>query len=317
MEIQIKKKWNTCKSKTWTIIRKKSNKRRLERKISNTKKIPGLPQGTTREKVTFIDLYKNNFKLTNMCAVLNISPKTYYKYRNKEEPDYYDYLIIKEIFDDSKGTYGYRRIVDGLLQKYGVIMNGKKVLRIMKKYYLMPEYIRRIRPNIGYKRIEENIKTDLLKRNFKTNALNKVWDTDVTYLIFKGKRLYLSTIIDLYDRHVVSYNISKFNDINLVMTTLNDAIKKEKDVHGLIIHSDQGFQYTSYQYKAVCESNGITISMARKGTPLDDAPIESWHALLKKETLYNNNITSLQEYQKLVEEWILFYNTKRIKSKGH
>ena len=139
--------------------------------------------------------------------------------------------------------------------------------------------------------------------------------TDVTYLVFKGKRLYLSTIIDLYDRHVVSYNISKFNDINLVMTTLNDAIKKEKDVHGLIIHSDQGFQYTSYQYKAVCESNGITISMARKGTPLDDAPIESWHALLKKETLYNNNITSLQEYQKLVEEWILFYNTKRIKSK--
>ena len=250
-----------------------------------------------------------------MCAVLEISKRTYYKYRNSDDPDYLDYLMIKKVFDDSKGTYGYRRITEGLKIKYGVIFNHKKVIRIMRKYNIKPEYIRRIRPNIGYKRIEENIKTDLLKRNFKTNALNKVWDTDVTYLIFKGKRLYLSTIIDLYDRHVVSYNISKFNDINLVMTTLNDAIKKEKDVHGLIIHSEQGFQYTSYQYKAVCESNGITISMARKGTPLDDAPIESWHALLKKETLYNNNITSLQEYQKLVEEWILFYNTKRIKSK--
>ena len=250
-----------------------------------------------------------------MCAVLEISKRTYYKYRNSDDPDYLDYLMIKKVFDDSKGTYGYRRITEGLKIEYDVIFNHKKVIRIMRKYNIKPEYIRRIRPNIGYKRIEENIKTDLLKRNFKTNALNKVWDTDVTYLIFKGKRLYLSTIIDLYDRHVVSYNISKFNDINLVMTTLNDAIKKEKDVHGLIIHSDQGFQYTSYQYKAVCESNGITISMARKGTPLDDAPIESWHALLKKETLYNNNITSLQEYQKLVEEWILFYNTKRIKSK--
>ena len=79
-------------------------------------------------------------------------------------------------------------------------------------------------------------------------------------------------------------------------------LTKEKDVHGLIIHSDQGFQYTSYEYKAICESNGIQISMSRKGTPIDDSPIESWHSLLKKETLYNNNITSLQEYIQLVEE---------------
>ena len=67
--------------------------------------------------------------------------------------------------------------------------------------------------------------------------------------------------------------------------------------------------------KAICESNGIQISMSRKGTPIDDSPIESWHALLKKETLYNNNITSLQEYIQLVEEWIIFYNTTRLKSK--
>ena len=315
MEIQIKKKWNTCKSKTWTIIRKKSNKRRLERKISNTKKIPGLPQGTTREKITFINLYKNNFKLTNMCAVLNISPNTYYKYRNKEDPDYYDYLIIKEIFDDSKGTYGYRRIVEGLLLKYGVVMNGKKVLRIMKKYNLMAEYIRKSKKKNKNERIEDNVKPNLLKRNFNTDSPNKVWDTDVTYLIFKWARAYLSTIIDLYDRHVVSYVISKRNDLKLVMDTLNKALSKEKDVHGLIIHSDQGFQYTSYEYKAICESNGIQISMSRKGTPIDDSPIESWHSLLKKETLYNNNITSLQEYIQLVEEWILFYNTTRLKSK--
>ena len=249
-----------------------------------------------------------------MCAVLNISPKTYYKYRNLEDPDYYDYLIIKEIFDDSKGTYGYRRIVDGLIQKYGVIMNGKKVLRIMKKYNLQAEYIRKTKIKHKNKRIEDNIKPNLLNRNFKTNALNKVWNTDITYLIFKASRAYLSTIIDLYDRHVVAYKISKTNDNNLVMDTLNDAINKEKDVHGLIIHSDQEFQYTSYEYKAICESNGIQISMSRKGTPIDDSPIESWHALLKKETLYNNNITSLQEYIDLVEDWIKFYNTTRLKN---
>ena len=123
-----------------------------------------------------------------MCTVLNISSKTYYKYRNKEDPDYYDYLIIKEIFDYYKGTYGYRRIVDGLLQKYGVIMNGKKVLRIMKKYYLMAEYIRKSKKKHKNERIENNVKPNLLNRNFNTDALNKVWDTDVTYLIFKGSR---------------------------------------------------------------------------------------------------------------------------------
>ena len=262
-----------------------------------------------------MNLYRDNYKLYNMCAVLEISSKTYYKYQNKEDLDYYDYLIIKEIFDDSKGTYGYRRIVEGLKIKYGVVMNGKKVLRIMKKYNLVPEYIRRSKKKNKNERIEDNVKPNLLKRNFNTDVPNKIWDTDVTYLIFKGSRAYLSTIIDLYDRKVVAYKISKRNDNKLVMDTLNEAIAKRKDVSGLILHSDQGFQYTSYEYKAICESNGITISMSRKGTPIDDSPIESWHSILKKETLYNNNITSLQEYIQLVEEWILFYNTKRLKSK--
>ena len=250
-----------------------------------------------------------------MCAVLEISSKTYYKYRNKEDPDYYDYLIIKEIFDDSKGTYGYRRIVEGLKIKYGVVMNGKKVLRIMKKYNLVPMHYWKSKKKNKNTRNEENVKPNLVNRKFDVDKENKIWTTDITYLIFKGKKLYLSTIIDLYDRHVVAYKISKFNNNYLVIETLNEAINKQKDVHGLIIHSDQGFQYTSSEYKAICEANGINISMSRKGTPIDDAPIESWHALLKKETLYNNNISSLQEYQKLVEDWILFYNTTRLKSK--
>ena len=231
-----------------------------------------------------------------MCVVLEINPKTYYKYRNKEDPDYYDYLIIKEVFDESKGTYGYRRIAEGIQIKYeGVVMNGKKVLRIMKKYNLVPEYIRKSKKKNKNERIEDNVKPNLLKRNFNTDAPNKVWDTDVTYLIFKSSRAYLSTIIDLYDRKVVAYKISKHNDNKLVMDTLNEAIAKRKDVSGLII--------------------GITISMARKGTPIDDSPIESWHSLLKKETLYNNNITSLENYIELVEEWIDFYNTTRLKGK--
>ena len=249
-----------------------------------------------------------------MCAALDISQRTYYKYRNSEDKDYYDYLIVKEIFDESKGTYGYRRVCEGLLIKYGVIFNHKKVQRIMKKYNIKPQYTRK-KKNQSYKRIEANVKPNLVKRKFNVDEENKIWTTDITYLIFNGKRAYLSTILDLYDRKIIAYKISKFNDLHIVIDVLNEAIAKRKDVHGLIIHSDQGFQYTSYEYKAICESNGIQISMSRKGTPIDDSPMESFHAILKKETLYNNDITNLQEYIALVEDWLEFYNTKRLKNK--
>lgn len=263
----------------------------------------------------FISLHIGVYKLDNMCATLDISKRTYYKYRNVEDKDYFDYLIIRDIFEESKRTYGYRRICEGILIKYGVILNHKRVARIMKKYNLKPEYIKRQKSNTKRRRIEENVKPNLLNREFNVRERNKVWVTDITYLIYKEKRAYLSTILDLYDRRVVSYKISNQNNNQLVIDTLNEAIGKEKDVKGIILHSDQGFQYTSYEYKAICSSKGITISMSRKGTPIDDSPMESFHSILKKETLYNSYITDLTEYIALVEDWIEFYNTKRIKNR--
>jgi len=249
-----------------------------------------------------------------MFSVLDIAKRTYYRYRNSEDKDYYDYLLIKEIFEESKKTYGYRRVCEGLLVKYGVTFNHKKAARIMRKYNLKPEYMKRIKHST-YKRIEQNVKPDLVKRRFNVNKSNHIWVTDVTYLTFNNKRAYLSTILDLHDRSIVAYVISKFNNIHIVTDTLNQAIAKRKDVQNLIIHSDQGFQYTSFEYKAVCESQGIQISMSRKGTPLDDSPMESFHGILKKETLYNNDITDLNEYIALVEDWLQFYNTTRLKNK--
>ena len=184
----------------------------------------------------------------------------------------------------------------------------------MTKYNIQPTYMKKKKYS-KYKRIESNVKPNLVKRNFNVEKENQIWTTDITYLILNGKRAYLSTILDLYDRKIVAYKISKFNDLKLVIDTLNEAIAKRKDVYGLIIHSDQGYQYTSFEYKAICESNKIQISMSRKGIPIDNSPMESFHALLKKETLYNNNITNLNEYKALVEEWLEFYNTIRIKNK--
>lgn len=246
-----------------------------------------------------------------MCKILNITRQNYYKYKNTIDKDYYDYLEIKRVFEEGKELYGSRRIKKGLLNETGWIINLKKVRKIMKKYGLKVRYHKVFRKNMNKKRIEENVKPNLLKRNFNAEAPNQKWSTDITYLIHNGKRMYLSSIMDLYSSNIIAYKISKNMDNKLVIDTLNEAIRKQKDVYGLIIHSDQGFQYTSDEYKAICEANGIRISMSPKGSPVDNSPIESFHSNLKRETLRSYNITSLKEYVDLVKEWILFYNTNK------
>ena len=256
---------------------------------------------------------KQKYSISKMCNVLNITRQNYYKYRNTIDKDYYDYLEIKRVFEEGKELYGARRIKKALLEDTGWIINLKKVRRIMKKYCLKVRYYKVFRKNQNKKRLEENVKPNLVKRIFIANKLNQIWSTDITYIIYNGKRAYLSSIMDLYSRNIIAYKISYHMDNKLVMDTLNEAIRKQKDVYGVILHSDQGFQYTSNEYKAICESNGIRISMSPKGSPVDNSPIESFHSNLKRETLRSYNITSLKEYIQLVKEWILFYNTKRIR----
>jgi len=246
-----------------------------------------------------------------MCEVLEISPKTYYKYRNMTDKDFNNYKRIRNLFNASMKTYGYRRITDELRERYGMIYNAKKVLRIMKKYGIIPLYIKNQQRSGSKLKIEKLMKPDLLNRNFNQSG----WVTDVTYLDYAGKRSFLSTILDLKSRKIVASQISQSNDVKLVLDTLHKAIRKIKDPSGLVLHSDQGFQYFSNEYRIVCESKGILVSMSRKGTPLDNAVIESFHSLLKKETLYNNDIKNHQEYIKLVKSWLIFYNTKRRKNK--
>jgi len=248
-----------------------------------------------------------------MCEVLEISTSTYYKYRKTKDRDYDDYILYKQIFEDSKRTYGYRRIYDELTDEYGLIVNRKKVQRITNKYGITPDYIKKMKPNYSRKFVEENSREDQLQRNFKQRG----WVTDITYLqlVRNGKKAFLSTILDLETRDWVAYRISNRNDNAFVMETLNEAVSKTKDLNGLVLHSDQGVQYLSTEYKLICESHGITISHSRKGNPLDNAVIESFHSILKKETLYNNSITSLEEYIQLVNDWMFFYNTKRRRNK--
>lgn len=248
-----------------------------------------------------------------LCSVLNISRKTYYKYRNTTDKDYYDYLMIKKVFEEGHEMYGYRRIKIALLQNYGWIVNHKKILRIMNKYGLKVRYRNVFKINYVKKAIKDNIRPNLLNGDFKATRPNQKWSTDITYIVHNGKRAYLSSIMDLYTRDIIAYKISYRMNNELVIDTINEAISIKKDVTGVILHSDQGPQYTSYEYKQVCNSNGINISMSNKAKPADNAPIESFHANLKRETLYSYDITSLKDYIELVKDWIAFYNNDRVR----
>lgn len=248
-----------------------------------------------------------------MCRVLNMTRQNYYKYRNKVDKDYNDYLEIKRVFEEGKQLYGARRLKKAILNETGWIVNVKKIRRIMKKYDLKVKYHKVFRKNMNQKRIESNVRPNLLKRDFNAENINQKWSTDIMYIIHNGKRAYLSSIMDLYTRDIIAYKIGYRMDNKLVIDTLNEAIHKQKDVHGVILHSDQGFQYTSDEYKAICQANGIIISMSPKGSPVDNSPIESFHSSLKRETLRSYHITSLKEYIGLVKDWIEFYNTNRIR----
>jgi transposase InsO family protein len=203
-----------------------------------------------------------------MCEVLEIHRSTYYKYLNFKDPDYPDYAVMKETFNHHKKTLGYRRLSAVLRDQYGWVINAKKVLRIMRKFGLRAKYIRDLRPNYSKKRIVENLQADQIKRNFNQAG----WVTDITYLTLyrNGPRAYLSTILDLETRQWVAYKISPKNDFDLVIDTLKDAlnVSQEKDLNGLILHSDQGFQYLSTEYQQICLSHGIVISHSRKSNPL-------------------------------------------------
>lgn len=184
----------------------------------------------------------------------------------------------------------------------------------MKKYDLKVKHVHQSNiAKANRKRCEAMVAPNILQRNFTATQLNQAWVTDITYLIFGNQRRYLSTILDLNTRRIVAYRISPLNSIELVIDTLKEAFIKEKKVYGCILHSDQGFQYTSLQYKSVCQSHGIITSMSRKGNPLDNAVIESFHSILKKETLYNNQFTSIQQYVQSVIDWLDFYDRDRIK----
>ena len=156
---------------------------------------------------------------------------------------------------------------------------------------------------------------NLLNRDFKADRPNQKWVTDISYIKTMQGTLYLSVIRDLYDNSIVAYKTGTKQNVNLVLSTISAAKKKEKVTAELQLHSDQGFQYTSQAYFKLTQQYGITPSMSRRGNPYDNALAENFFSILKTECIHRVKIKTFAEARRLIDEYIYFYNHQRIQTK--
>ena len=173
----------------------------------------------------------------------------------------------------------------------------------------------RIKKYHSYKGEVGKIAPNLLNRDFYAQKPNEKWVTDVTEFSLFGKKLYLSPILDLHSGYLVSYTISERPVLSMVTDMLNKAFINIPDNTNLILHSDQGWQYQHKQYQRMLRNKGIRQSMSRKGNCLDNAVMENFFGILKSELLYLQKFESMEQFKQELEDYLDYYNNKRIKTK--
>ena len=265
-------------------------------------------------KYRVIYRYKDRYSITFMCEFFKVSRSGYYDFVKKMERSDKDENIAKQISEcqrQTKRTYGYRRVKIWLLRETGLVINHKAVLRIMNKYGLLSE-IRKPRPLYMRQQALHRYE-NLIDRNFKAVKPNSKWVTDISYIHTKEGVLYLSAIKDLYDNFIVAYDTGTIQDYALVDRTIKKA--KREVANGLVLHSDQGLQYTSHGYFNLTQEYGITPSMSRRGNCLDNAPAENFFSILKSECINRNKIATYDEARFIISDYINFYNFHRIQLK--
>ena len=270
---------------------------------------------TPAQKTLVVQKLRHKHSLEILLSIAQLPRATfYYHLKRGKKPD--KYASVKEeitaIYHENKGRYGYRRITFALHSR-GFFVNHKTVQRLMKELGLV--CLVRMKKYRSYKGEVGKIAPNLLNRDFRADRPNQKWVTDVTEFSLFGEKLYLSPILDLHSRDLVSYTISDRPVLNMVTTMLNRAFEKIPDDTNLILHSDQGWQYQHKQYQQMLQEKGIRQSMSRKGNCLDNAVIENFFGLLKSELLYLQEFQSMEHFKRELIEYLDYYNNRRIKAK--
>lgn len=260
--------------------------------------------------IPWMESIKTIVTVQQACDWIGLPRSTYYRWKNRDFSAKSDKLAspIRELCQKHRFRYGYRKITSQLRRQETV--NHKCVQRIMQQNGWQCRVKVKKRKQTGQ---PAYIAEHLLQREFVADRPLQKLVTDITYLPYGHSMMYLSTILDLYNGEVVAYSIGDRQDVHFVLDTLQQL----PDVNGAMLHSDQGSVYTSHAYQHAVKEKGITMSMSRKGTPADNALIESFHSTLKSETFYLENLTCTTTaiVIQTVQEYIHYYNAIRIQAK--
>lgn len=245
-------------------------------------------------------------------------PRSTYYYHQAHRKTHDKYAAVKQeiadIFEENKKRVGYRRITLELKNK-GYAINHKTVHRLMKEMGLFCAVRRK---KYRYYRGENGkIAPNLLVRDFNADKPNQKWVTDITEFSLFGEKLYLSPILDLYSRDIISYTVGNHPYFSLVTEMLEQAFKKIPTDSNLILHSDQGWHYQMQAYQSMLKAKGIRQSMSRKANCLDNAVIESFFGVLKSELLYLQEFHSMHQFKQALIEYLDYYNNRRVKESLH
>ncbi|MFG6120813.1 IS3 family transposase [Thalassobacillus sp. B23F22_16] len=274
-----------------------------------------------RVKFEFIYEHRTEHTVSKMCEVLGVSTSGYYAYLHRlEQPEtereafnrYLDERILFH-YHDNHGCYGSPRIHKKIRDEDGLSVSVKKVTNRMRELELYAVPPKKFVATTDSKHANQTFPNHL-KREFQPEAPNKVWATDITYIHTGEGFLYLNPVMDLYSRRIISFRIDDHMEQSLSLHALEEAISLREPEAGWIHHSDQGSQYCSRAYVKTLEEAQATISMSRKGTPYDNACVESFFASFKKEYLYKYVFPTKAEAILAVQFYIKFYNQKRMHS---
>lgn len=250
--------------------------------------------------------------------MIELSPSTYYykpkKSRAQKEKEDADICDKIEYLQNNFSCWGYRTLKVQFLRQYGIIINGKKLRRIMRKYGLFRKTRKRFAVNTTDSNHSNRIYPNLLKDRMVTD-INQVWVADITYIRITTGFVYLAIILDIFSRRAIGWALSKSLQHSITVGALKMALETRQPEPGLIHHSDRGVQYACKEYIQLLQDWEIDISMSEKGNPYHNAYAESFFKTLKNEEVYLWEYESFIDVVERIPEFIEeVYNKKRVHS---